>query len=864
MSKLTRVLLLALASFLVAPAVADAEFGVVPGSMTTALLDSAGDPEVRAGAHPDRFTTGFDLNLDGDVVDGNLRDMAIDLPAGLVGDSNAVTRCTREQFSVGGFDDVLCPDQSQVGIAMVHLAAFGEFPAVIYNVEPATGNLAEFGFKVILASGALTARLRPDGRSLRLEVRNLIQDVPLEGIDVELWGVPADHQADPGPRRAFLTNPTHCDGSPTTVSLRARSWQEPDVWRTAEASAPPIVGCDDLGFGPGLGMTLDSSSANTLIGPEIEISVPQNDDPDGLSTARIKAIDLLLPEGFALSPGTANGRQACSDEAAAVGTDRSAACPATSRLGSVEMESPLLTQPLTGAVYLGQHLEGTAIRVFIVADVGDAQVKLVGSMTPDPQTGRIRTVISDVPELPFSRIALTFRRGAHAPLVTPMTCGSGDAVATFTPHGGAAATASTAVTIDRGALGAPCLASLPFAPSVTGGTSSVRAGAPSAFSMTVRRQDGEQLLERFQFDLPPGLIARLSAVGSCADTALAVGACPTSSRIGSAIAEAGSGASPFALGGDVFLTGPYRGAPFGAAIVMRALVGPFDLGLVIVRAALTMNADTGRLTGVSDTVPQMVAGIPLRLQTIGLDIDRPGFILNPTSCRPSSISSTITSTGGVVSRSNVRFGLTGCSRLRLRSKLAVALTGRSQLRRGGHPGLTLAISAKPGGSNLSGGELRLPSILQLGQPAVSAICSREQATDGRCPAGSIVGKARGRSPVIPGVLNGSLYLVQPQSGLFPELWGRLEGQGIALNVHMRIVTKGGRTTTKLVDVPDLPLAAFTMRIPGGAKGLFSTPRSPCAGGRARRMLVTGTLKGHSGARRDLQVPVRAKCPSRRK
>jgi hypothetical protein len=857
MRRLAGGIALALAALLVVPAVADAEFGIAPGSATTSILDSAGNPEARAGAHPDRLETsfGFDLKDDG-TVDGNVKEIAIDLPPGMVGNPRAVAQCSREQFSIGGFDPVECPAQAQVGVALLRLAGLGELPVPIYNVEPGPGNLAELGYR-LLASGRMAARLGPDGQTLSLVMSDVVQDFPLEAVSLELWGVPADHQDEAGARRPFLTNPTRCTG-PGAVTLRARSWQEPAVWRTASASVPPLFGCGDLHLSPQLGFALDSPAADTPTGARFDVAIPQSEDPDGRATARVEALELSLPEGVVLSPGVANRLEACGDEAAAVGASRASTCPAASRLGSVELSSPVVAGPLSGALYLGRRLGETENRIFVVADVPGAQLKVAGSLTADPRTGRLAARLAGLPDLPLDHIALRFRGGARAPLVAPPTCGSNTAVATFTPSGGAAAaTASASVVVGSGPGGTRCLAMPPFAPTFVAGTSPARAGASSAFSLTIRRRDGEQSIDRFQALLPPGVAARLTAVRRCA--APAAGACSPASRIGSALVEVGAGPSPLALAGDVFLTGPHRGAPLGVALVFRAIAGPFDLGTIVIRAKLGIAADSGRLSIDSDALPQIVGGFPLRLQTVALDVDRPRFIVNPTSCRRSSASSAIRSTTGVVARSKVRFAVVGCRRLRVRSRLSVALTDRAELRRGGRPGLGLGIVTKSGGSNVRAAELRLPKLLALAPPPVTAICSRQQAADGRCPSGSRVGGARVRSPILAGTLRGAVYVAQPRGGGLPELLARVERGGIALNVHMEVAVEGGRTVVELTDVPDLPLSSFAIRIPGGARGLFVTRRDLCARARARRMAVTGSLTGHSGASRALRAPVRASC-----
>ena len=82
----------------------------------------------------------------------------------------------------------------------------------------------------------------------------------------------------------------------------------------------------------------------------------------------------------------------------------------------------------------------------------------------------------------------------------------------------------------------------------------------------------------------------------------------------------------------MFLTGPYKGAPFGLAIVVPAVAGPFNLGNVVVRAAISVDPHTAQITVTSDPLPTILQGIPLQVRTVNVSIDRPGFIFNPTNC----------------------------------------------------------------------------------------------------------------------------------------------------------------------------------------------------------------------------------------
>ncbi|HYI99049.1 MAG TPA: hypothetical protein VEX36_05130 [Thermoleophilaceae bacterium] len=841
--------------------VAQAEFGIAPGGFTAEMVDSAGEPEIRAGAHPDRLRIRLALNTIGAEADGNLKDMRLGLPAGLIGDPRAVPTCPREVISRAS--ESTCPPETQIGVID---AEFGDFPTQsdipLYNVEPRPGDLADFGFETLLITGHLVPELTPDGQSLTVEMTDLLQDVPMIVLTVELWGVPADHQTVTAvPRRALLTAPTRCDPSPT-VTVAARSWQRPDTWVGANAQMSGLTDCESLAFDPRLDFGQDSGAADTPMGTRLDLLLPQADDPGGLAGDRIREVALRLPDGVALSPSAAHGLTACEEAAVHLGEKIEASCPLASAIGTASITTPLLDEPVEGKMFLGPQLPGTDYRAFIVVRASGINLKLPVLLHADPGTGQIDARISDMPAVPIDRVRLTFAGGARAPLVSAPSCGTGVASAVFTPVGGGPSVASSdPVVTSTGPGGRPCPGERSFDPSFVAGVARARAGAASPFSATIRRGDGERLLGSFGMTLPAGLSARLGSVERCSKAAAAAVACPRSSRVGSAVTEAGSGPTPYPLRGDVFLTGPYRRAPFGLMIAFRGVVGPFDLGTIAVRAALSVDPRTGRVTVRTDSLPRVVRGIQLRLQTIGLDIDRPGFITTPTSCAARRVGAVIESVGGAVARPSSRFVVGGCRGLRFRPTLSVALRDRSELRRGGRPPVRISVRSAPGGANLREVKVDLPKMLAASPIGPPAICSLEQARDGRCPPEARIGSASARTPLLSVPLRGSVYSVQPPGKGAPDVWALIHGEGVAMSFRMKARTlTDGSVRGTLVGIPDVPFSNFTMTFAGGERGLFSATRGICSHGRARRVRATARMTAHNQAKRRVQARVRT--PSR--
>jgi hypothetical protein len=835
------------------PASAAAEYEIDPASAKVELLNASGEAETRAGAHPDRMITKFKFTLTPGIgTEANASDIAFDLPVGMSGNPAATPRCSRALFAEG-----VCPAETQVGVLRGTFAGFGELELNMYNVEPGPNELAEVGFTAILVPVRFVISLRGSDYGMRLEANDLTQELPMRQAEIELWGVPADHQSGtPIPRRPFLTTPTRCDGA-TAAALKVRTWQRPETWMTTPLPLPAFDACDGLPFAPALGVTTSSDRADSPTGLSVSLGIPQDEDPDRRSASQVRSVSVTLPPGFSLSPGVAQGLDPCSDAQLGLGDPGPARCPDAAKLGTVEIASPAAAGPIDGSVFLGAPTAADPYRLFLVAEAAGVTIKLPGVLRAEQRSGRLTTVLTELPQLPVSGLALTFRDGPRAPLASPARCTTGLASAELVPYDGAPAqTASTAVTTGSEPDGSPCRTGDPFAPSFVAGSTSPRAGAEAAFSATIRRGDGEAEIERLRMTLPAGLVARLAGVERCSDGALAAGACPAGSRIGSTLVEAGAGPAPLAVGGGVYLTGPYRGAPFGLALILHARVGPLDLGVAAVRAALLTDPATARLTIATDPLPEVLGGVPLRLRAVGIDIDRPGFIRNPTSCAPQRVDAVVTSVDGASTLPSVPFRVGRCGKLRVRPNLSLALLGARSKR----PALRVRLRPSERAANLRSVAIKLPKLLELDDSALIA-CALEQFRRDECPAASRVGSASASTPLLSGGLRGPVRLVQASDIGPPEVWTTLRGEGMRLTTRSTIgISTGGQLLDSLEALPDVPLRTLTTTLHGGTGSLIVPKRPPCAVG-ANDLLAEASARAHSGAQliRVLRVGLRPAC-----
>ncbi len=877
---------LAAAGVAAVPAAADAvEFGIEPGTAKVELLAPDGTQQQQAGAHPD-LRVGFGVTTSpptstGSVLPtGSLKDVRVELPPGVLGSLKATPVCftVADETTAGE-----CPRETMVGVAILRYATGDRgaippnprpaSPALVYRLPAPRGVAARLGFEVLNAVVVVDVRVTADGGyRLVSDVSGIPTAALFYDQTLTLWGVPADHNGEgplrgfngvmyggpgPGPRRPFIWGPTRCD-VPLDGKISISSWQEPDRAVSEDVRiSDGLTGCDQLPFAPTLSVRPDSRQAGQPSGYTVDVDVPQQEGPDDRTTAQVRDATVTLPEGVAISPGRARGLDVCTDAQLGLGTNDQETCPAASRVGEVRIDSPLLSDPLAGAVYMGQQrsqdpASGEMYRIFVVANdpaIG-VRVKLVGRIKADPRTGQLTTTFAENPELPFSRLSLRLDGGDKAALVNPTTCGEKRADLAATAWSAASKTAASSFAIDQGCPTGS------FAPSLAAGTENPLAAQFSPFNVTIQRADGDQDLSRIGLDLPSGLLAALGSVPLCPEAQAAAGTCDAGSRIGGATVAAGTGASPYSLGGQVFLGGPYEGAPFSLSIVVPAKAGPFDLGTVVVRSRLLVDANHAKASVVSDPLPTIVGGVPLHLQRVHIALDRPGFTFNATSCEPMQIGSTLTSATGATAAPAVRYQAQGCDRVPLRPQLAMTVTGSgSQLGKFGAPGIDADLTYAFGQSGLRQVRVTLPESLALNTANANkpgALCEPDQAAARSCPESSQVGWAEAETPALHEPLKGPIYFLRGeriQDGKVvkttPGLYLKLDGEGVSLDLRATSSftrTSPQRLVATFSEIPDAPIKRFRMSLKPGPGAVLQTAGGVCAQGKTAEV----GYQGHTG------------------
>jgi hypothetical protein len=592
-------------------------------------------------------------------------------------------------------------------------------------------------------------------------------------------------------------------------------------------------------------------------------------DPSKPGTSDLKKTVVTLPAGLDLNPSAAQGLQACSEaQVGYVGPgampnptrfdEKPVSCPEASRIGTVQIKSPLLEEELEGTVYLAAQEENpfhSLLALYLVVESPrfGLTLKLPGEVKPDPSTGRLTATFDHNPQLPFERLTLHFRGGGpRSTLATPETCGHFETTGSLEPW---SAENGEALPIheagfDTSGTCASSDANRPFSPSFVAGTTGTQAGAYAPLVIKLARKDGEQELTHLDFTLPPGLTAKLAGIPYCADSAIGAAkgktgkteqadpSCPGASQIGTVDTAAGVGSEPIHVGGKVYLAGPYEGAPLSSVVITPAVAGPFDLGNVVVRAPLFVNPETAQITAKSDEIPHILKGIQLKLRSVEIKVDRQDFSLNPTTCEPMKVGSTMTGLNGGAASPSSRFQVGNCGALAFKPKLKIQLKGATK--RTGHPALKAVVTYPQGAgyANIARAQVNLPHGEFLDQGNLNKTCTKPVLIAGSCPTKSVYGKAKAWTPLLDKPLEGPVYLVGGYGYKLPALVAELNGQIRVLLVGKvdSGANKGIRNTFEVV--PDAPVSRFVLEMKGGKKyGLLENSESLCKAPKANRRAI---------------------------
>lgn len=819
----------------------------------------------QAAGHPPYGITDFRFETEKELLVlekpvGHVKDVRVDLPSGLAVDPEAVPACSQATIEA-----YACPAETQVGVdeaigAADGLAVKEDFD--VYNVERKFGESARFGVEVhggvvstlklesvIYLHGGLSWHREPEaagGETSGVDTGDYheyfqIREIPTEPELIEskliFWGVPYEHNGGiAGTDKAFITMPSACEG-PQVTWLHVDSHEHPGTYLAKSFTTPVgASGCESLLYAPQVAQQPETAESDAPDGTQVSIHIPQaTEDPTEDNSPDAREATVTLPAGMTLNPSAANGLEACPSSRFAIGADEAIGCPPASVIGSVSVDAPGIPDgSLTGLVYLGapesgEPDSGREYRIFVAAEAPayDIGVRLEGSVRADPQTGRLTTTFTDLPPVPFEEFKLKLKGGATAPLANPLSCGPASTAAEFTPY-------------SAGAGASPTLASSPF--TVTAGVcppafgvrqsvavSSTKAGSSTSLTLDLTRPQGQQYISSLSTTLPGGLIGQIPAVPLCGEAQAAAQRCPAASQIGTAAVSIGSGPDPLQLpAGPVYLTGPYQGAPFGMEILTDAeRVGPFDYGTIATRAKIEIDPYTARVT-VAAALPTIVGGAPIRLRSLSVTIDHPGFMLDPTGCGALATETSLTSSLGATGEISTPFQASACEALPFSPSFSASTAARHTRRLGAS--LSVSVAEQPGQANIKSVAVMLPRKLVANLKTLGYACLEKTfaADPAACPAQARVGSASVTTPALPGSLTGSAYFVSHGGAGFPDLDVVLGGDGVTIVLVGHTNISGAYTHSDFASLPDVPIRSFDLTLPTGSDPALSGNGSFCA------------------------------------
>jgi hypothetical protein len=871
-----------------------------PASATVGIESfTTSGTDTQAGGHPD-LSTSFTLEDPG--APEAARNVIFDAPEGVFGNPEAIPRCTSVDFALQQ-----CFPSSQAGLITIR-ADYENDPnrllgtAPIFNMAVPPSQVATFAFYVPVLNIPIiipvTVRTAED-YGLRFTVSNITQKTPLAAADLTFWGFPLadNHDAQrfskgapgapagcPGladtsciaiPNTSPLTvnplidNPTTCTGKPLVTTLKVQSYRDLDTLSEAHGTYPATEGCENEVFKPVLFARTTTAETDSATGMDIVLK-----DPLFLgfaaSPSQISAAAVQFPEGLTINPDAADGQSACTDAQANFDTEGPDECPDNAKIGTISIKSVALSAPLEGSIYFGEPKPGDQYRIFMMANGYGIHAKLVGSVKPDPVTGQVTVYFEDLPQVPFDEFSVHLFASDRGMMATPTACTFYEVAADFTPWNASLPVVHSiqGFGLTSGPNGSPCSGRPgPFHPRLQAGTSNSIAGAFSSFILKLDRDDGDQYLGDLNFKMPPGFTGSLKGIRYCPEASITGAAqnlgrtelvnpsCPADSLIGSTNVAAGPGSHPFHAVGKTYLAGPFKGAPLSLVAVTPALAGPYDYGVVVVRVALHVDPQTAQVSAISDTVPSIIGGVPIRMRSIQVNTDRPNFTINPTNCNPLTVDSEGIGDQGTVANFSSYFHVDNCGSLPFKPTITMRQVGGPKAtHRAANPALTLDLTTNPGEANIKSVSVTLSSAFEIDQRHLGNICSEKELAATECAGRTPIGKATTTTPLLDQPLEGPVYAVSGSGGL-PRLAFILNGQvDLMPRADTDTVGKGLLRTTVPV-IPDAPIGHFHLNIFGGKNGYLVNTRDICV----HTPITRVSFGAQNGKTRTQSIKVKAAC-----
>ncbi|MFI4993143.1 MAG: hypothetical protein ACHQCH_05950 [Solirubrobacterales bacterium] len=859
------------------------------GATCTASSTEGNHSEIftQAAGHPPQGVTDFTIKhhviqtvpFTAEAPEGNVKNIRTDVGPGESTNPEAVTKCSVANFTgtpiepapgLHAFTAPTCPG-SEIGTNVVHVVlepAPGVFKNYVlegkmYNLEQPEGMASYFGIALSLepvlgAPGAyvhtfLEGHIEWGAEAAGTGKADYHDVYEIKNVTPGLISSRITFKGNIG-TGGFLTLPSSCTGTgpQTTTTLHVETYEGASE-KIGYSGPLGSEGCNGLPpftavpFAPTFSLAPQTTQQDQPDGVTTELGLPHDPNPEHVDSSQLKTASVTLPEGLTLNPSAANGLQACRPKQIGIKTKNPVMCPEASKIGTVALNVPDLPEgSLVGNMYLGQNentkgeaepIAGPPYTMYIDAESAryGVSVRLKGSVVPNETTGRLTATFAENPEQPFSKLVMSFTGGPKAVLANPLACGMGTTETSFSPYTGQPAVLGAGPFTITG-----CPSPLPFSLSQsTANLAPGNAGANTSFAFNLERADGQQYLEKVKTVLAPGLVGKIAGVPLCGEPQAATGECPVASQVGVATVKAGAGSAPYEFPGFVYLTGPYNGAPYGLAIVVPAVAGPFSLGNVVTRATINVEPNYPNRVAVASVLPTIFKGIPLRVKNINLNINRQGYLINPTNCSMFATESALTSTLGATQSLSSPFQVGNCNALALKPSFKSATSAKTSKALGASLETTLNQGA--GQTNIKSVLVQLPKQLPSRLTTLQKACPAAvfEANPYNCPSGAFVGGVRANTPVLPDKMKGPAVLVSHANAAFPDLDLVLEADGVRVILVGNTNIKNSITSTNFATLPDVPVSSITVNLPIGAHSAVTANGNVCANQLSMPTEITG-------------------------
>jgi hypothetical protein len=253
--------------------------------------------------------------------------------------------------------------------------------------------------------------------------------------------------------------------------------------------------------------------------------------------------------------------------------------------------------------------------------------------------------------------------------------------------------------------------------------------------------------------------------------------------------------------------------------------------------------------------------VPLRVQTINVNINRPNFIFNPTNCAVKQITATVAGAQGALVPVSVPFAAANCHSLPFSPSFKASTSAKTSKKYGAEFNVKVGYASNQ--ANIKSVSVMLPRQLPARLTTIQQACLQAtfETNPATCPAGSVIGVAKAKTPVLPVPLEGPAYLVSHGGAAFPDVEVILQGEGVRVDLTGNINIAKGITSSTFASVPDAPISSFELSLPLSTHSALAASGNLCT----TSLVMPTTLVGQNGdqIKQNTRISVNG-CPKVKK